>query len=219
MNLSGFDRGEATLSVCSSGGFPVLASEAIGIHLPRGMLDWSAGLSARMSVGIRVSFPGLTVMRADPVPLGAGRRRGWYDPGLVRDIARGSDDPSVSGLKVEAASHCAPARTIGRGRPLSRLRSLVLSRAPTVTLTFSSPPWGELLNRLAPGTPARLTLLDILDIGAQGGGYGVARVDRGGSGGPPGAATVTFAPLGPDDGAASALRAAIVLGGVPEYPR
>jgi hypothetical protein len=218
--LSGFDRGAARLKVSASGGFGVRASEALGVHLPNGQLEWSAGISARTKVDVSVTYPGLTIARVDPAALSGDLRRGWYDPGLLREIVRASDDPTVSGLGVDRASPCAPGRAIGRGRALSRLGTIVLSRAPTVTMRFSRAPWGEVLQRLAPGTEARLDLLGILDIGARPGSYGVSSVERAGDAGE---VTVTFAPTpapaAVGDGPAAELHGATVLGGVPCYPR
>ena len=88
------------------------------------------------SLDITISYEGLTMFSAVPTPLTLDNRKGWFDEAILNEAAKKSG-MDTTGYQLHG-SQFNPNDLFGENGSLRRLKTYVISQAPTITMRFSS---------------------------------------------------------------------------------
>jgi hypothetical protein len=168
---------------------------------------WSAATRVEMAV----SYTGLTILRADPVEISADRKTGWFSRLILSDVVAKTGQDATGFRFID--STFAVADLFGPGKSFARVATFVISREPTVTLTFHGTGVDTLAARFATDQQAEVDLGGLVGFGGAGAAYAVQAVTSGS-----GTVTVTLAPPPPVGTTPDIDQTAHVIGGVVEYP-
>ncbi len=216
VSASNFSSTDASLSIAGKIGFTIPVLDVVDIGISAGSsYDWSKHTSSSSSFDMTIEYPGVTIVQIDPLTLSADNTTGWYDESLLRSIVTGSGDDSVSGFKIAPTDQYAPARMFGQGKPFSRLKTLVISQAPTITMVFSADMANSVTSSFKENASVDVKLFGIFSVGSFNESYGITKVDRDSASGK---VTVVFAPPKVIGTVPPTQQVANVLGGVADYP-
>lgn len=216
IQASNFESQDIKLSIDGNVGFTVPILDVLDIGLKAGAsYDWSKSTSSSSSLNVTMEYKGVGMVQIDPEPLSADNAKGWYDETLLQSIVTGSGDSSVSGFKIPTSSQFNIPNTFGEGKTFSRFRTLVISQAPTITMTFSADQAKSVESEFKQNASVKVKLFGIFDVGSFDESYSIKNVHKDSASG---SVTVTLAP--PEIVGSVPLEKQVcnILGGVAQYP-
>ncbi|WP_371225814.1 hypothetical protein [Roseovarius sp. 2305UL8-3] len=216
ISASNFSSTDASLSINGQTGFSIPIMDVIDIGITASSsYEWSKHTSSSSSLEMTIEYPGVTIVQIDPLPLSADNATGWYDQSLLQSIVSGSGDANVSGFKISPTSQYAPSKMFGKGKPFSRMRTMVISQAPTITMVFSADMANSVTSSFKESASVDVKLFGIFKVGSFSESYGITKVDTDKTSGK---VTVVFAPPKITGSVPAVKQVANVLGGVADYP-
>lgn len=216
VSASNFSSSSASFSISGSAGFTVPVFDIFDIGLSGGSsYDWSKHTSSSSSLDVTMEYKGVTIVQIDPLTLSADNATGWYDEMLLQSIAAGSGDASVSGFKIDPSNQYAPDKMFGKGKPFSRFKTLVVSQAPTISMTFSADQASAVKSQFKENSSVDVKLFGLFKVGSMDQSYSITKVDESSASG---TVTVTFAPPAITGNVDPVNQVCFVLGGVADYP-
>lgn len=216
VSASNLDQSSANLSISGKTGFsiPILDVLDIGVSASASY-NWSKNTSSSSSLNMTLDYPGVTLVQIDPLALSANNTTGWYDESLLQSIIAGSGNANVSGFKIDPSNQYAPANMFGTGMPFSRLRTLVVCQAPTITMVFSADQATSVMSSFKEQSSVNVKLFGLFSIGSMDQSYSVSKVHQDSASG---TVTVIFAPPAIIGTVPPEQQVCTVLGGVADYP-
>ncbi|HEY9039001.1 MAG TPA: hypothetical protein VIN05_08690 [Roseovarius sp.] len=216
VQASNFSSTSASLSINGKTGFsiPILDVVDIGITASSSY-DWSKSTSSSSSLDMTLEYPGVTIVQIDPEPLSADYVKGWYDQSLLQSIISGSGDADVSGFKIDPSNQYAVDKMFGKGKAFSRLRTLVVSQAPTITMVFSADQANSVQSSFKQSASVDVKLFGLFSVGSFNESYGITKVHKDSASG---TVTVVLAPPAITGTVPPEKQVCNVLGGVAGYP-
>lgn len=216
ITASNLDQHNASFSMSGSGGFSVPILDVIDIGFSASSsYDWSKSTSSSSSIDMTLEYKGVTIVQIDPTPLSADNKTGWYDGSLIDSIVKGSGDDTVSGFKVDPNGQFAVKNMFGTGKPFSRLRTLVVSQQPTITMVFSADQANKVTSAFSQSSHVDVKLFGLFKIGSFDESYSVSNVHQDSASG---TVTVTMSPPTIKGTVPPNKQVCNVLGGVALYP-
>lgn len=88
-------------------------------------------------------------------------------------VTAGTDDASVSVFKIDPGNQCAVEKLFGTGKLFSRLRALVISQAPTVSVIFSADQAYAVQSKFKEKASVHVKLFDLFSVGSFDEGYSI----------------------------------------------
>ena len=213
---SNFSSTSTNLTVSGSTGFTVPIFDLIEFGIKGGVsYDMSKYTESSSSLDMTLVYPGVTIVQANPAPLAADYKAGWYDQSLLQSIIAGSNAPNISGFKIDSNSQWNVHDTFGEGKKFSRLKTFVISQYPTITMVFEAGNSSAITSDFKENASLNVKLFGLFSIGSVDQSYQVKKVDTTSAAGK---IIVTLAP--PDIKGTVPLNAQVcyVLGGVADYP-
>ncbi|MEO0433141.1 MAG: hypothetical protein AAF151_15755 [Cyanobacteria bacterium J06656_5] len=216
IQASNFSSTETHFSISGSTGFSI----PIGYFFAFGFggsasYNMSKYTESSSSLDITMEFPGVTPYAGQPIPLSTDYKEGWYDQSLLRSIVKGSGDDQVSGFKIPTDSQFKIPDTFGPGKTFSRLKTFVISQAPTITMVFKAANATAIKQDFQENASASVSFLGLFSLGSVSESYKVSKVDENSAAG---TVTVTLAPPDINGTVPMNAKVAYVLGGVADYP-
>ena len=216
ISASNFSSSKADLSINGKTGFSIPIFDVVDIGVTASSsYDWSKYTSSSSSLEMTIDYPGVTVVQIDPMPLSADNKTGWYDQSLLQSIISGSGDDNVSGFKIAPTDQYAVDKMFGQGKPFSRLKTLVVSQAPTITMTFSADMANSVESSFKEKASVDVKLFGLFSVGSFDQSYGIQKVDKDKTSGK---VTVVFAPPKIRGNVPLDQQVCSVLGGVVDFP-
>ncbi len=187
------------------------------VHVELGKLTSAASqaigtLSGGQSkIDMVIVYPGVTILQANPLELSADLTTGWYSLSILSDVAQktGGD---VSGFQLYG-SNMKVSELFGQGKTFARVKTFVISREPTIQLTFYGADPDTIRNQFKQGEAAQFDVAGTLSYGSTSSGLNVQNVDVVG-----GNTVVTLAPPTITGTIPSDAQTAHVIGGVLDFP-
>jgi hypothetical protein len=213
---SNFSSTQSNLSIDGKTGFtvPILDIVEIGVSASASY-DLSKYTSSSSNLDMTLTYTGVSMVEIDPQPLSADYKTGWYDETLLQSIVKGSGDSSVSGFKIPTSSQFNISDTFGKGKTFSRFRTLVISKAPTISMKFSAADASKITSDFKENSSVSVKLFGLFKIGSVDQSYQIKKVD---SDSTSGTVTVTLAPPEIKGTVPLNKQVCYVLGGVANYP-
>jgi len=216
IQASNFDSTDASFSIGAKTGFtvPILDIFDIGLSASTSY-DWNKSTSSSSSLNVTMDYEGVTIVQIDPLTLAANYAKGWYDQSLLQSIISGSGDKSVSGFKIDPSNQYAVAKMFGPGKAFSRLKTLVVSQAPTITMVFSADQATSVESSFKQSTSVDIKLFGLFSVGSFDESYSITKVHKDSASG---SVTVVLAPPAITGTVPPDKQVCNVLGGVADYP-
>lgn len=98
--------------------------------------DFSKCYSESSSLDIAFEFNGVSTVAAIPTPISSNNKKGWYAVDMLREVARNSGK-DVTGVCLNSDRYN-PDKLFGKNGMLRRMKTLVISQQPIITLTFNN---------------------------------------------------------------------------------
>jgi hypothetical protein len=216
VTASNLDQSSSSVSISGKTGFSIPIFDLVDVGITASSsYNWSKNTSSSSSLNMTIDYPGVTIVQIDPLPLSANYANGWYDESLLQSIIAGSGNPNVSGFKIDPSNQYAPANMFGAGKPFSRLRTVVISQAPTVTMVFSADQATSVMSSFKEQSSVDVKLFGIFSVGSFDQSYSVSSVHQDSASG---TVTVVLAPPAVVGTIPPEQQVATVLGGVADYP-
>jgi hypothetical protein len=216
IKASNFSSTSTTFTVDGSTGFTVPIWDLVELGVKASVhYDMSKYTSSSSSLDMALDYPGLSIVQIDPTRLSGDYATGWYDQSLLQSIIQGSNDPNISGFKIPGDSQWNVHDTFGEGKKLSRLKTFVISQAPTITMTFDAGNSEAITSDFKETASLSVKLFGLFQIGSVDQSYRVQKVDRTSASGK---IIVTLAPPDIKGTVPLAQQVCYVVGGVAEYP-
>jgi hypothetical protein len=216
VQASNLDQSSSSVSISGKTGFSIPIFDLVDVGITASSsYNWSKTTSSSSSLNMTIEYPGVTIVQIDPAPLSANYATGWYDESLLQSIIAGSGNPNVSGFKIDPSNQYAPANMFGTGKPFSRLRTIVISQAPTVTMVFSADQANSVMSSFKQQSSVNVKLFGIFSVGSMDQSYSVSNVHQDSASG---TVTVVLAPPAVVGTIPPEQQVATVLGGVADYP-
>ncbi|MEE3361533.1 MAG: hypothetical protein VX248_16405 [Pseudomonadota bacterium] len=216
IKASNFSSSSATFHISGSAGFTIPVFDVFDIGLSGGSsYDWSKYTSSSSSLDVTMEYKGVTIVQIDPLTLNSDMTKGWYDEMLLQSIKDGSGNPDVSGFKIDSSNQYAPDKMFGQGKPFSRFKTLVVSQAPTISMTFSADQASEVTSQFKENSSVDVKLFGLFKVGSMNQSYSITKVDKSSASG---TVTVTMSPPEIQGNIPPEKQVCFVLGGVAQYP-
>ena len=216
ISASNFSSQSTQFSISGSGGFSIPIGDFFSIGISGGAsYNMSKYTSSASSLDMELSYPGVSMVQAEPKPLTANYTAGWYDESLLRSIVTGSGDPNISGFKIDPKSQFNVPNTFGPGKPFSRLTAAVISNFPTIKMTFTAGEASAIKTDFQQGSSVKVKLLGLFTIGSVSESYHIQTVDTTSVSGK---IVVTLAPPSISGTVPLDKQVCYLLGGVADYP-
>jgi hypothetical protein len=164
-------------------------------------------VSNESALDIDITYPGVTLVPAEPLAQSPDGKTGWFDLTALREAAQKSGQ-KTTGYKLQGGEFD-PKQLFQHD--LSRIKVFVVSNTPTITMRFSKVDVSKLTSVFQEHKSAGFHLFSLFDIGNSSN-YEVTHVESNES-----AETVTVH-FGPASSGSVPQNTAFILGGVAEYP-
>lgn len=176
-------------------------------------VDISSFTSEKTSFSIDITYPGLTTVGAVPMALTADNQKGWYALNILREIQEKTEDDNADGYKL-LGSEFSVKELFGANGRLNFLKTFVISREPTIDVTFKEINITEFKKHVHVDNSVKLKLFGFISLGVTGSSYTLDTVDSSEA-----EKSVTMHFSAPDVSGTIPLnqQVAYVLGGVPTY--
>lgn len=216
VQASNFEASDAHLSIDGSGGFTIPILDCLDIGLSaKSSYDWSKHTSSSSSLNMTLDYEGVSLVQIDPMTLSADHQTGWYDETLLQSIIKGSGNPDISGFKIPTSSQYNIADTFGAGKLFSRMRTFVVSQAPTIKMVFSADQAEAVTSQFKEDSSVTAKLFGVFTVGAFNESYSITKVHKDSASG---SVTVTMAPPKITGTVPIQQQVCNILGGVADYP-
>lgn len=213
---SNLDSSSASVSIAGKTGFSVPIFDIVDIGITASSsYNWTKNTTSASSMEMSIEYPGMTIVQIDPLTLSADYAKGWYDETLLKSIVDGSGNPDVSGFKIDPSNQYAVSKMFGPGKAFSRLRTCVISQAPTITMTFSADQATSVMSSFKEQSSTSVKLFGLFSVGSFDQSYSITKVHQESASG---TVTVTMAPPAIKGTIAPEKQVCNVLGGVALYP-
>ena len=214
ITLTSMTSTSTDVSVSGKAGIEFPIADVVGIKLgASGSYDMSDFSSSSTNVTMDMTYPGVTLFAAAPSVLSTDNSTGWYAMDILSDIlAKTGQD--ATGYKLQGSEFDVQ-DLFGPGGTFSRLKTFVISQAPTIKMTFTGADASKITSALKANASASVDLLGLFSLGSVSGSYSVQSVNAGTS---DGSVTVTFGPPAVSGTVPLQQQVAYVLGGVASYP-
>jgi hypothetical protein len=213
ISISNFSQDTASVSIESGSSFTIPVFGLLDISVSsKTKYDWTKTVTRESSVSIEMTYPGVTVVHASPTALSADSTKGWYDDFLISEIAKNIGNPDVTGYKLQSAEFD---DDFGVGKAFSRLKTFVISRQPTIKMTFSKVDVVQVSSYFSENTDVKVSLFGFINLGSVSRTYAVSNVEIDAS---ESTFSVTFGQPDVSGTIPPEQQVAYVLGGVPSYP-
>lgn len=216
IDIDNFSSSSSTFKVEGSVGFtvPIADLAEIGVSANT-QYSLSRYADSSTVVNMSLTYPGVTFVS---VPLTAGNlttdnSQGWYAADILQQ-AIGNTDGHQTGYSLQGGQFPVD-RYFGTGKLLSRVKTLVLSREPTITLKFCQGETSNVTSDFHVGASVNLKILDLFQVGSASTDYKVTDVDDKSVAG---CVTLTLGPPATVGTTNLADARAYLIGGVPSYP-
>ena len=173
-------------------------------------IDISSYTFQETSFSMDISYPGLSIVGVVPSSLSNDKATGWYDANILHELKKntGSD---VDGYRL-LGSEFNVADLFGRNGRLNYFKTLVISRQPTIDVTFTKINISEFRKHIHTDNSVKVHLFGFIPLGSADHSYTLDTVDYNES-----VQSVTLHFQAPDVSGTIPLeqQVAYVLGGVP----
>lgn len=213
---SNFDSSDASFTIAGRGGFTVPVFDIFDIGLSASSsYDWSKHTSSSSTLDVTLDYKGVSMVQIDPLALAADYKTGWYDQSLLQSIISGSGNQNVSGFKIDPSNQYAPAKMFGQGKPFSRFKTLVVSQAPTISMTFSADQAEAVESSFKEQASVSVKLFGLFNVGSLNESYSITKVHKESASGK---VTVTMGPPAIVGTVPLEKQVCFIMGGVADYP-
>jgi hypothetical protein len=209
--LSDFSSADSNLSI--NGGPPFRTSlDVISIQIGEGASeDLQCYSELTSQVDIKVEYPGITIVQAQPKPLSADLKTGWYDDNILWEVVN-KTGKDLTGFQLQG-SQLSVDELFGPSNRFAVVKSFVISDTPTIQLTFHDADSYAVKSRFQENVAVKVQLAGIFTFGSTSGEFQVTKVDT--------RRTETVVSLGPPKGEGTIPaqeQTAYIIGGVIDYP-
>jgi hypothetical protein len=166
-------------------------------------------ISSKSALDIDISYPGVTLVPAEPLAQSPDGKIGWFDQTALREAAQKSGT-DATGYQLKGKEFD-PEQLFHHD--LSRVKAFVVSDTPTITMKFSKADVKKVTSVFHEHKSIGFNLFSLFDIGNSSD-YEVRSVESDESAE---TVTVNFGPA-PNGSLPLEKRTAFILGGVVEYP-
>jgi hypothetical protein len=177
----------------------------------QGLKEVSASAS---SVDVSITYSGLTIIQAQPAPLAPDLTAGWYAEEILTEVVE-KTTPGATGFQLTGSEYSVD-DLFGHNKKFARVKTFVVSKNPTIKITFHNADRDILQNKYQLGKPIRMNLANHFQFGTEGLGLKVTSVERAGAGGND--VIVIIAPPDEQGSINEKDRTAHILGGVVDFP-
>ena len=164
------------------------------------------------SMTLSLSYPGITVLSAQPVPLTPDDIQGWFAQNILQQVVANTGK-DVTGFQL-TGSEFNVATLFGANGQFSRAKTLVLSQEPTITFTFQNSTYSQVQSYFHEQASVEVSLFGLFSLGSAQESYTVQSVTQDSAGV---SVTVTLTPPNPASVPAQ-QQTCNVLGGVISTP-
>ncbi|MCD4650934.1 MAG: hypothetical protein K8S56_04020 [Candidatus Cloacimonetes bacterium] len=133
---------------------------------------WS-GSASRIDVDIK--YPGITIISARPAPLSVDLTAGWYSNDILTDVVQ-KTGTSETGFHLTGSQYSID-KLFGPGKKVAIVKTFVISREPTIQLTFYDADPSEVTSMFKEGELVKMQLAGVFYFGSTSGGLEVQKVD------------------------------------------
>jgi len=211
------------LTNLSANTFDVSIGDKTTANVPNGVISIAFGKTERAAsrsleslwrsarkIDISIVYPGITILQANPQELSADLTTGWYSQDILSDIVHKTGQ-NVTGFQLQGSEFSVD-ELFGQGKTFARVKTFVISREPTVQLTFYDSDISVIRNSFKQDDAIQLQLAAVLTFGVTSSGLNVQKVES-----VDGTTVVTLEP--PTSGTIPApQQTAYIIGGVVDYP-
>jgi hypothetical protein len=212
-SLSNFNSTESNLSIEGGASFTIpldFMSISFGGSASYSLYQYSGSAS---QIDMSLEYPGITIIRTDPLALSADQTTGWYDTNILSQVVA-KTGKDVTGFQLQG-SQFNVASLFGQGKQFARVKTFVISQQPTISLIFQNADVQTVKSNFKEGASLSLKLFGLFGIGSASESYQVQKVSDANSAGE---VTVTLGPSVPSGSVPDNQKTAYVLGGVVAYP-
>ena len=137
-----------------------------------GLQCWSGSASM---IDVEVKYPGITIISTRPVPLSVDLTTGWYSNDILTDVVQ-KTGTSKTGFHLTGSKYSVD-ELFGPGKKFATVKTFVISREPTIQLTFYNADSSEVTSMFKEGKLVKMQLAGGFCFGSTSGGLEVRKVD------------------------------------------
>ena len=127
-------------------------------------IDISKFTSGETSFSMEITYPGLTTVGVIPLSLSPDNQLGWYSVTVLREIQEKTGDDNVDGYKL-LGSEFSVEELFGKKGKLNFLKTLVISREPTIDVTFKKVDVEQFKKHIHTDNNVQVTLFGFIPLG------------------------------------------------------
>ncbi|TIL59663.1 MAG: hypothetical protein E5Y79_13055 [Mesorhizobium sp.] len=177
----------------------------------QGLKEASASAS---SVDISITYPGLTIIQAQPVPLAPDLTAGWYAVEILAQVVE-KTTATTTGFQITGSEYSVD-DLFGSNKAFSRVKTFVVSGSPTISITFHNVDRDMLRSKYTMSESIRMNLAETFLFGSDGPGLKVTSIEPAGV--DDNDMVVIIAPPEDQGTINEKDRTAHILGGVVDFP-
>ena len=127
-------------------------------------IDISSYTFKETSFSMDITYPGLSIVGVVPRSLSNDKKSGWYDENILDELKKKTDDPATDGYKL-LGSEFSVSDLFGRNGRLNYFKTLVISRQPTIDVTFTKINIAELRKHIHTDNSVKVHLFGFIPLG------------------------------------------------------
>lgn len=139
-------------------------------------IDISKFTSRETSFSMEITYPGLTTVGVIPLSLSPDNQLGWYSVNILREIQEKTGDDNVDGYKL-LGSEFSVEELFGIKGKLNFLKTLVISREPTIDVTFKKVDVEQFKKHIHTDNNVQVTLFGFIPLGTVDHSYTLDKVE------------------------------------------
>lgn len=149
----------------SSSEFVVPIFGLLGIELKNSsQVDISNYTHQGTTFSIDITYSGLTIVNNIPLSLSTDNKTGWYASNLLYELKHKTDNPNVDGYKLIGTEFSVD-ELFGENGRLNYFKTFVISKTPTVNVTFSNININEYRKHINTASSVKVNLFNFITIG------------------------------------------------------
>lgn len=216
MHFSGsnFNGSDCSININSSSSFAVSIAGLLDIDFShKSNFSISSYVTSQTDFEMDITYDGITAVPVIPRNLSSDNKTGWYADNILRELKEKSNNPDTDGYKLQGSEFSVD-ELFGYNGRLNYFNTLVISREPTVDVTFTNVNISEMRKHIDSTSSVAIHLFGFIPIGTVSHSYRLDNVsysDRENS--------VTMHFEAPDISGTIPLeeQTANIMGGVPQY--
>lgn len=213
LSLEDFTSTDATLNINGKGKIPVSYKSIFSIKVDsKAEYNLSQLKTSDLSLEIEMTYPGVTLVSTRPTAQSAKGDTWWYNNLILKEIVE-NDGKDATGYKL-MSTEFPVSKYFGNGQEFRRIGTFVISKAPTIKMTFTSSQLSDISTYFTQSAKAKIKILGIDFISASEN-YTIDQVDTISR---EGKIQITLCPPVDTVQTANQDKTAYILGGVISYP-